>query len=337
MARFTHIISAIDVHTLGEPARIILNGVPLILGNSMADKRRYMQDRLDHIRTLLMQEPRGHRDMFGVILTSPTDPQAQYGALFMDTSGYIDMCVHGIIATTTVLIELGMVPVVEPETVIIFDTPAGLVRSHAKIEGHQVAEVSVINVPSFLYARDVLLQVPGIDAVMIDIAFGGNFFALLPATALHIALQPDHLPQLIRLGMLVKQAANSTLAVQHPTAQQITTVELVEIYDHPDPCKPWTKNVVIFGNGQIDRCPCGTGTSAMMATLYAKGELPLGVEWVSEGMIGTQFKGRLLQETLVGDFVAVVPLITGSAYLTGIQQFVLDPNDPLKYGFILGE
>lgn len=336
MANFRHIVSAIDAHTAGEPARIILSGLPLIPGATMAEKKRYMKGRLDHFRTLLMQEPRGHRDMFGVILTPTTSPHARYGALFIDCAGYLDMCGHGLMAATTALIETGMVPAAEPETSIMFDTPAGLVQCRAEIKGTQVADVSLTNVPSFLYARDVELSLPEIGKFAVDVSFGGNFFALVRAKDLGISVHTQDRSRLVQLGMAVKRAINHTLQVKHPLAGHIAMVELTEIYDKPDAGSPFSRSAVIFGNGQLDRCPCGTGTSAAMAALYARGELGLGTEFVNEGLLGNRFTGKLLREVRVGDFTAVEPIVTGAAYLTGIQQFVVDPGDPFPYGFVVG-
>ena len=337
MAKFINVISAIDTHTAGEPTRIVLSGLPSIRGTTMAEKKQYTREHLDHFRTLLMQEPRGHRDMFGAIITPPTTNQAQYGVIFMDNSGYLDMCGHGTIGVTTALIEMGMVSPKGPETVVVFDTPAGLVEGHARIEEDRVVEVSVSNVSSFLYTRDVELDLPEVGTITIDVSFGGNFFAMTPAKQLGVSVHPDNISRLIRLGMMVKKAVNEKVKVQHPTERHITTVELTEIYDKPDPYRHFSKNVVIFGDGQVDRSPCGTGTSAAMATLYGRGKLPLNEEFTNESIIGTRFKGRLIQEVKVGDFVGADPVITGDAYITGIQQFVVDPRDSIKYGFVVGE
>ena len=336
MAQFCHIISTIDTHTAGEPARIVTSGLPPILGNTMAEKKQYMKSSLDHFRTLLMQEPRGHKDMFGIILTPPAHQKAHYGLLFIDSEGYIDMCGHSIMSVTTALIETGMVSPSEPETCVVFDTPAGLIEAHARIVENRVTEVSVANVPSFLYAKDVTIDLPEIGSINVDVAFGGNFFALVPAKALGVAVQPGNSSRLIELGAAVKKAVNAKLVVQHPTVDHITKVELIKIYDKPEPSRPFAKSVVIFGDGQLDRCPCGTGTSAAMAALYAKGELTMNTEYINESIIGTQFKGKLLREVRVGDFVAVEPVVTGASYITGMQQFVVDPNDPFKYGFLVG-
>lgn len=333
MTRFAHIISAVDAHTAGEPVRVVLSGIPAVVGETMAEKKQYMKEHLDHFRTLLMQEPRGHNDMFGAIIIPPTTGRAQYGILFMDNAGYLDMCGHSVIGVTTVLIEIGMIESNEPETSVVFDTPAGLIRSYAKVRGNRVSEVSVANVSSFLYAKDVELDLPGVGRVFSDVAFGGNFFATVDVKSLRVLLHPDSLPKLVYLGMEVKRAINEKIRVQHPTKEHINRVELVEIYERPDLSVPFSKSVVVFGNGQFDRCPCGTGTSATMAVLYGRGRLSLGTEFTAESIIGTRFRGKLVREVKVGDFIAVDPVVTGAAYITGIQQFVVDPSDPVKYGF----
>jgi proline racemase/trans-L-3-hydroxyproline dehydratase len=336
MAKFIQMITTFDTHTGGEPTRIVLSGLPPILGETMAAKKEYMKEHLDRFRTLLMREPRGHRDMFGAVLLPPLTDRSQYGILFMDGGGYLDMCGHGIIGITTALIEMGMILPVEPETLVAFDTPAGLVEATAKVEDNEVQEVSVANVPSFVYAKDVEIFLPQIGQITLDVSFGGNFFAMVKAKDLKVALHPDNRHELLQLGMQVKEAVNEKLTVQHPTIGQINKVELTEIYERPNPSEPFSRSVVIFGQGQLDRCPCGTGISATMATLYERGELPLETEFINESLIGTQFRGKLRSEVRVGSFTAVEPVLIGKAYLTGIHQFVIDPKDPLKYGFVIG-
>jgi proline racemase len=302
----------------------------------MAAKKRYMMEHLDRFRTLLMQEPRGHRDMVGAILTPPTTDRGAYGILFMDHAGYLDMCGHATIGITTALMTTGMIELSEPETIVIFDTPAGSIESHARVERHEVVEVSVANVSSFLYARDVALSLPDLGTVTIDVSFAGNFIALARAQDLGVSVHSYHLAKLLHLGTLVKTAVNARLQVQHPTQPHLGTVQLTQIYDQPEPARPFARSVAIFGSGQMDRSPCGTGTSAIMVMLYERGELPLGVQFINESIIGTQFSGRLIREVQVGEFVAVDPVFTGRAHITGLQQFVVDPNDPAKYGFVVG-
>lgn len=335
MTEFTHVIEAIDTHTAGEPARIVVSGFPPLTGDSMIEKKRYMQEHLDHLRTLLVLEPRGHLDMFGVVLTTPTRADADFGVLFLDSAGYLDMCGHSIIGTTTALIETGAVTPQAPETVITFDTPAGPVVARAWVEGGRVLEVSLANVAAFVHTTDLRVEVPGCGLIAVDVAYGGNFFALVRAADLGVAVARTQIDRLLAAGIAVRRAVNAVLRVRHPELPHINEVRLTAIYERPDPGRPFARSAVVFGEGQLDRSPCGTGTSALMALLHVRGELPLGVEFVNESVIGTRFKGRLARESRVGDIVAVDPIITGTAYVIGLQQFVVDPADPLKYGFTL--
>lgn len=335
MANFEHIISTVDAHTGGEPVRVVLSGLPLVVGNTMVEKKKFLKNHLDHFRALLMQEPRGHDDMFGVIMTPPCNPQAHYGVLFVDNSGYLDMCGHGIIGLATVLIETGMVPATAPETVIIFDTPAGLVGIYAKVENQRLLEVSLRNVPAFLYAENIRIDTPSLGAVRCDVAFGGNFFAAVDAQALGLSLHAGNIPALVRLGIEIRQAVNAVLKPQHPEHGHIHRVELTEFYQRPDSAVPFAKSLVVFGSGQFDRSPCGTGVSATMATLHAKGQLALNTEFIAESVIGTRFKGRLIEAIDLHGYAAVVPVVAGTAYLTGIHQFVVAADDPIKYGFTI--
>jgi proline racemase/trans-L-3-hydroxyproline dehydratase len=229
--------------------------------------------------------------MFGVVLTPPVSRDAQYGLLFMDAGGYLDMCGHSIMAVATALIEIGMVPPAGAETTLIFDTPAGRVSALARIEDDRVAEVSVANVPSFLYAADVTIDLPELGQIQVDVAFGGNFFALVDAATWGILIHPDRAGQLVELGMMIKQAVNARLRVRHPTHEHIETVELVEIFRRSDPSRPSAKSAIVFGEGQLDRCPCGTGTSAAMAALFARGRLKLGEDYINEGSPGPGSEG----------------------------------------------
>lgn len=335
MVELARIIPAVDVHTAGEPARIVLGGLPRVPGATMAEKKRFMADHLDHFRTLLMHEPRGHRDMFGVVLLPPTTDQADYGVLFMDGAGYIDMCGHGIMGAATALIETGTVPSTAVETRITFDTPAGLVVARARVEDNRALNVAITNVPSFLYAQDVEIELPGRGRMNVDVGFGGNFFALASANQLGISINPGNYAELVRLGVSIREVVNEAIRVRHPTQPHIDSIRLTEIYERPAPREPFSRSIVVFGQAQADRCPCGTGTSAAMAALHSRGELPLNVEFVSESIIGTRFRGSLLGEVKVGHIAAVESVITGEAYITGIQQFVVDPRDPLKHGFML--
>lgn len=334
MVTFAHIISAIDTHTAGEPTRIVVSGVPHIPGQTMADKKKYMRERLDYIRTLLMYEPRGHKDMFGAVLVPATNATASHGVLFIDTAGYVDMCGSGTMAVTTALIETGMVPMTEPETAIVLDTPAGLVEARARVRDAQALSISLANVPSFLWARDVGVSLSDGREINIDVAFGGNFFAVVSAKALGVELRPENAAQLTEYETLIRNAVNDKVKVKHPEHRHIATVEITDFYDIDLP-RQFVKSVAARGR-MIDRSPCGTGTSAILATLYGKGKLELGTEYTSESIIGTRFQGTLIKEVRVADVTAVAPVITGEAHITGLQQFVVDPNDPIKHGFLPG-
>lgn len=330
------LLTTIDSHTMGEPTRIVTGGLPKIPGNTMADKKMYLENKLDYIRTALMHEPRGHKDMFGAIITAPVDPKADLGVIFMDSGGYLNMCGHGSIGVVTVAIQTGMVSITEPVTNVILDTPAGLIKARAKVMQGKVKSVTIQNVPAFLYKKDQRLDIPGIGDITLDIAFGGSFFAIVSAKELDIKVDLDNTEVLTKLGVTIRDIVNKQIKVQHPLKKHINTVDLVEIYDEATHPEADFKNVVIFGDGQVDRSPCGTGTSAKMATLFAKEQLKLKQDFIYESIIGTIFKGRLVKETKVDSFKAVVPEITAKAFITGFSQFLIDSEDPLKHGFLLG-
>jgi proline racemase/trans-L-3-hydroxyproline dehydratase len=304
----------------------------------MEEKRTTLGSRFDHLRRALMHEPRGHRDMFGAILFEPADPEADLGVVFMDGGGYLTMCGHGVIGAVTVALEIGMIDGVEPVTEIGLDTPAGPVRVSAAIKNGKVGDVTFRNVPAFLYREDFELEVPGIGDVTVDIAFGGNFFALVNADDVGLSLSPSAVGRISEAGLRIRDEINRRLPVIHPLEPYIDSVQLVEFCGPAKTPGVHARNVVVFGRGQVDRSPCGTGTCARMAAMWAKGELGLDVPFVHESIIGTTFRGRLVDTARVGDVEAVIPEISGRAFVTGFQQFFIDSDseDPLKYGFFVG-
>jgi proline racemase len=328
-------INAVDSHTMGEPTRIITGGVPVIPGNTMPEKKEYLEKHLDYLRTAIMLEPRGHNDMFGSIITAPTMPEADLGIIFMDGGGYLNMCGHGSIGAATVIVETGMIPMVEPYTNLTLEAPAGLVKAKVKVENGRVKEVSIANVPSFLYKENVELDVPELGRITFDISFGGSFFAIVNAKQLGLKVETKNTQKLTEIALEMRDIINKTIEIQHPELAHINTVDLIEIYDEPTHPEATYKNVVIFGQGQVDRSPCGTGTSAKLATLYSKGELKENELFVYESILGTLFKGRIVGVDKVGDYESIIPEITGAAYITGFNQFVIDEHDPVKHGFIL--
>ncbi len=333
--RFSRSIHAVDSHTMGEPTRVVIGGIPQIPGNTMPEKKKYLEDHLDYVRTAIMLEPRGHNDMFGSILTTACSPEADFGIIFMDGGGYLNMCGHGSIGAATVAVETGIVPMKEPVTEVVMEAPAGIIRANVTVKDGKVQDVSIVNVPAFLYKKDQEVEVPGYGKITFDISFGGSFFAIVPAKQLNIKLIPENADKLKVLGIQIRDIINKEIEIQHPTLEHIKQVDLVEFFDETDNPKADLRNVVVFGQGQVDRSPCGTGTSAKLATLYSKGKLKKGEDFMYESISSTIFKGKILDFAKVGEYEAVIPEITGSAYITGFCQYVIDEDDPVKHGFRL--
>lgn len=328
---------AVDSHTMGEPTRIIVSGLPNILGDSMQEKKAYLESKLDYVRTVAMHEPRGHNDMFGSIITAPTKKEADLGIIFMDGGGYLNMCGHGTIGAMTVAVELGMIEVKEPITTITLDTPSGLVTGKVEVTSGKAKSVSFSNVPSFLYKENVEVDVKELGKkITVDISFGGSFFAILNVEQLGgIEILPSNTNKLAEMGVAILKAVNKEIKVEHPELKHIKTIDLVEIFGPPRKSDSNYQNVVIFGQGQVDRSPCGTGTSAKMAALYAKGKLKKDELFVYESILGTQFKGRIIEAYEKDGYKYIIPEITGSAFITGMNHLLIDPADPLKHGFVL--
>lgn len=332
--KFTNSIQAIDMHTMGEPTRILISGLPAIRGKTMAAKKAYLAQNLDYIRTAVMLEPRGHRDMFGAVLTEPVSEGADFGVVFMDSGGYLNMCAHGSIGVATAVIATGMLPLTEPITEVVLDTPAGIIKAKATLADGRVKSVAITNVAAFYY-KSIKIDTTEFGKIDVDISFGGSFFALVNATQLGIKVTAKNTQKLIKAGLLIRDIVNKQVEVEHPEQQHIKTVDLVKICDQPTHPQADYKNAVIFGQGQIDRSPCGTGVSAKMAVLHSKGKIKKGETFFSESVLGTLFAGKVVGIGKLGNYETVVPEITGSAYITGFNHLVIDEDDPLKHGFIL--
>lgn len=325
----------IDSHTMGEATRIIYDGFPDLPGKTMMEKKEYLIRHYDKYRKALMLEPRGHRDMFGALLTKPVHEEADVGVIFMDSGGCLNMCGHGSIGTASMLVETGMVKVQEPYTEVVLDAPSGIIRTKVKVQNGKAEEVSIRNVPAFLYKENLEIEVPGYGVVVCDISFGGSFFALVNAENLGIPLEMPNVELLTEIGMSLMKQINENVEIRHPYLD-ITTVDLVEFYGPSEREDADMKNCVIFGMAQADRSPCGTGTSAKMAALYARGELAAGEPFVYESITGSLFTGKVLKAVDVGGYPGIIPQITGSAYITGMNTWILDDEDPQEYGFLLG-
>ena len=335
---FLNSIFAVDSHTAGEPTRIAVGGLPKIQGDSVAEKRDYVRSKMDYIRSFLCNEPRGHDAMYGALLTDPGSEDAAFGVIFFSPVGYDDMCGHGVIGVATVLVETGMVHVEGPSKEVILETPAGLVRTKVNVTNGKVKSVSFVNIPAFLYKENLSINVPSYGEVKGDVAFGGNWYFYVNSPEIGVRVKSENIDDLVKAGIAIKNAFNKEFDLVHPTDPNISTKLLgVSILDSPVKNKKAYQNNVVVEGKFADRSPCGTGTCGRMAILFAKNKLALNEDFVNEGITGTVFRGRLIGKTRVGKYPAVIPEIAGSAYITGFNHIVLDPDDPFGLnGFLLG-
>lgn len=333
--KFQKNINAVDGHTAGEAVRTVVSGFPKVPGATLPEKKQWLEDNMDWVRTGIMLEPRGHNEMFGSMLVDPVDPEADYGIIFMDGGGYLNMCGHGTIGAMTIAVETGIVEAVEPVTHVVQEAPAGIIRGDVSVEDGMAKKVSFKNVPSFLYKEDQEVELPVYGKIKFDISFGGSFFAIAKVDQIGIEIVPENAAKLKDLGIQLRDIINEEIEIKHPTLEHIKTVDLVEWWSETDNPNATLKNCVVFGQGQVDRSPCGTGTSAKLATLHAKGELEIGEKFYYESILGTIFEGEIVEETKIGEYDAIIPQITGSAYITGFNNFIFNEEDPLNHGFVL--
>jgi len=328
-------ITTIEAHTCGEPLRIIVGGLPHLEGETILARRRHVKEHLDRLRTALMWEPRGHREMYGCIVTPPVTPGADFGVVFMHNEGYSTMCGHGIIAITTVALETGLVAPKGPEAIVRIDSPAGLVTARARIAGGHVRSVSFQNVPSFVLASDQVIDVPGLGEIRYDIAFGGAFYAYVQAARLGLQCRPEESSALVEKGMMIKRAVMRSRQVSHPLEPDLSFLYGTIFIAPPLGRGVQSRNVCIFAEGELDRSPTGTGVSGRLALHFARKEIALGEPVVIESIIGTRFTGTVLSTATIGGYDAVIPQVEGAAHITGRSEFWIDPDDPLKDGFIM--
>lgn len=327
-------ISTVDMHVSGEPLRIITDGFPEIKGNTQLERREYCMEHLDEFRKVLMYEPRGHHGMYGCIITPPAKEDSDFGVLFMHNEGWSTMCGHGIIAVVTMGIETGRFEVTEERPRFVIDSPAGEVIAYANVEGNRVKSVSFENVPSFVLEKSIEMTIEGKDLVA-DIAFGGAFYVIMDSDQLDFKVSKKDLPQLQKWGTKIKHYIEANYNVVHPDEPGLKGIYGVIYSDSPVKEDSDLRNVTIFADEQIDRSPCGTGTSARLATLYTHGKMKNGDSFIHECITDGQFKGEIIGEETIAGIPGVVPQVEGTAYITGFHQFVTDPNDELPTGFIL--
>ena len=347
--RLSGMVSAVDVHAGGEPGRVIVGGVLDVPGNSMFEKRVYFERHRDGLRKRMLREPRGYPGLCCNVILPPTQPGADAGFIIMEQTDYPPMSGSNTICVATVLLETGMLPMREPVTDLTLEAPAGLIHVTATVKDQKVTAVSFENVPAFSVHLDVNLEVPRLGTLKVDVAYGGMFYVIADASALGFQLTPDEGREIVRVGEMIKAAAREQLPVAHPALPEVRGYSVAQLSGPPHAEGADMRNAVVISTGAfdwdrpdtwtgaLDRSACGTGTCARMATLFARGKLALGQPFRHESILGTVFTGCLSSETTVGDHRAVVPTLTGTAWITGSAQYVLDPDDPFPEGFTVGD
>ena len=327
-----HTFLCIDAHTCGNPVRVVAGGGPFLEGDTMSARRQDFLSRYDRIRTALMFEPRGHDMMSGAILYPPTRPDCDIAFLFIETSGCLPMCGHGTIGTVTVILEQGLVTPKTPG-VLKLDTPAGLVEAHYRKEGDRISAVRITNVPSFLHSTDLEVDCPELGPLKLDVAYGGNFYAIVEPQENYAGMKAFSVGDLVRISPKLRQAMNDRYTFDHPENETIRGLSHIQWTGEARHPEADARNAVFYGDKAIDRSPCGTGTSARVAQLAARGKLAVGDSFVHESVIGSLFRARVEGQARVGSYDAIIPSIEGWARVTGINSIFVDDEDPFAHGF----
>ena len=347
--RFSNMLTAVDVHAEGEPGRVITAGVLDLPGDTMLDKMRWMEANADHIRQRMLREPRGYPGLCCNLIVPSSHPDADAGFIIMEQTEYPPMSGSNTICVVTALLETGIAAMVEPVTELTLEAPAGLIEVRADCAAGKVTRVTFRNVPSFVVHLDAEVDVPELGNVSVDVAWGGMFYAIADGDALGIDLGSQNGAEIARVSEMIRAATFEQLPVRHPVHPELVGPTISQLSGTPTRPGADRRNAVTVATGSLDwsrpetwtgaldRCPCGTGTSAKMAVLHARGELAIGEEFVHEGPLGTIFTGRLVEETTVGTYPAVVPEISGQGWITGFANYVLDPTDPFPNGFTIGD
>jgi proline racemase len=342
-------IKAVDLHACGEPGRVIVSGVPDVPGKTMFEKKNYLERQMDDLRCRMLREPRGYPASNCNLLLPPTDPQADAGFVIMEQTEYPPMSGSNTICVVTALIETGIIPFQQGTKHLKLETPGGLIEADAEVVDGKVVQVTFQNVPCFAVHLDAPIEVPGLGTVVVDVAYGGMFYVIAEAARFGLALSPDEARDIVCIGEQIKAAAREQLCATHPDNPEISGISISQLSAPSITPGVDRKNAVVVSTGKLlwdkpsswtgilDRSPCGTGTCAKMSVLYAKGLLPLHQDFIHEGILGTTFRGRLLCETQVGPYRAVVPSITGQAWITGFAEYVVDDSDPFPNGYTVGD
>jgi len=328
-------IQTIDAHTGGEPLRIIISGFPDLKGETLLEKRASAKNDFDQIRKALMWEPRGHADMYGAIIVAPDTLGADFGVIFIHNEGYSTGCGHAVIALTKAFVETGLIKKTEPVTELSMDVPSGFIRSFADVKNGEITSIGFHNVPSFVQQMDAIVDVPGLGNIRYDLAFGGAYYAFVDAAQFDLDCTQEYHDELIEMGMLIKQTIVKSVIINHPTEPEMNFLYGIIFTGSPKDSRNHSRNVCIFAEGEVDRSPTGTGVSARAAIHYARGEISIGESITIESIIGSTFSVKVDEITPFGKYEAVIPEVRGTAFLTGKNSFWINPNDPLKDGFIL--
>lgn len=333
MLNFLRTIQTVDAHTGGEPLRILVTGMPPVPGKNILEKRAWLKENRDDLRQFLMNEPRGHADMYGAYLLPPTTADADFGVIFIHNEGYSDMCGHGIIALGKVLVEMGYVERRSPVTRIGFDAPAGFIEAHVEWDGQRAGNVTFRNVPSFIFMRDVEVETPSFGRITGDIVFGGAFYYYINGDQAGLEIKPELVRSLIQLGAETKAAVKEMVKIQHPLESGLNALYGTIIDGAPNRAGVDQSNVCIFADREVDRSPTGTGTSGRAAQLYLRGKLPLNQPYINGSIVGSSFAVRVIKSVKVGEFDGAITEVTGSAHISGFNQWVLEESDPFPIGF----
>lgn len=335
--RLDNVIHVVTAHCEGIVCDVVVGGMPPIPGGTTLARKQYFEQHLDRLRTLLVLEPRGTEVQCTNVLVPSSHPDAPFGVLILEKDGLVDMSGGNIISVATVLLETGLVPVREPVTEFNLDTAAGLVGLRCRVRDGKVLDVTFTNQPAFVTHRDAQIDVPGVGSVRVDVAWGGMWYLVVDAADLGLELHPREHREIITLGERARIAANEQLGVRHPVtpelASQVQGTVIAGPLDQVAPDVIRSRNAAVIPPGWIDRCPCGTGTCARMALLHARGELAIGQRFLHDSLIGTQFTGRIVEACEVGGVPAIVPTVTGRAWITGTAQKGVDPTDPFPHGY----
>jgi trans-L-3-hydroxyproline dehydratase len=333
--KITRTLQTVEIHSGGEPFRMVTSGLPRMPGATIVARRAWLEANADEIRRALMLEPRGHKDMYGGYLTEPVSPGADFGIIFVHNEGYSDHCGHGVIALATAVVELGWIERTSPETRVGIDAPCGFIEGFVTWDGDHAGSVRFVNVPSFIWKRDVTLDTPSFGPVTGDIAYGGAFYVYVDGAPFGLEIREAEVDRLVQFGAEVKIAANAAFSVVHPEIPEIKGIYGTIIANAPRNLDSSQANVCVFADREVDRSPTGSGTAGRVAQLFLRGALGKDATLVNESIVGSVFKGRVLRETRLGDFDAVIPEIEGSAYVCGFATWIIDERDPQTYGFLV--